>query len=201
MAQGPNRAHCLFLQINFYWNTAIHLCIVCGYFPAPRAEWEVATETVQPAKLRILTLQPFREKGHALVSCGCLPCSSPPLTGSQWGSIPGLSLGISGSRTPSPQSSWPHCLDNGNTRDVRWASPQRDMAWDLCPKGTMWPHWTNQIQSLWESEGGSWEQEAEAKRYKDGTKTLRSAEPCSESTKSTGDKVPAIPQAWSGGFP
>lgn len=65
-------------------------------------------------------------------------------------------------------------LDNESTRDVRTAN--LEVTWDLlgdfAQKAQWWRHWTNQIHSLWEFEGGSWEQEAGATRHKEERKTV-----------------------------
>ena len=55
-----NWTHCLFLQTKFYGNSHIQLSMVCGFFPAIKAVWVVATDTEEPTKLSVLS-SPFQK--------------------------------------------------------------------------------------------------------------------------------------------
>ena len=154
VARQPRLAHCLLLYMKFHRSPAVHFCAVCGCFSAPTAVWVAAAEAVQPAELKSLSTQPFGERGRASVSCGCLPRSSQA-------AFPG----VRDSRTPTP----PHLSHPVWTRGtpVMWHQPLHKGTWLEHSVQKAWcGHNDPLTHSLFESEGGSREQEAEAEKSK-----------------------------------
>ena len=153
VARQPRLAHCLLLYMKFHRSPAVHFCAVCGCFSAPTAVWVALQKLCSLRSWKACPPSPS-EKGAALQ----FPAGAYRAPARQ------RSL-ASGTPEPPP----PHLSHPVWTRGtpVMWHQPLHKGTWLERSVQKAWcGHNDPLTHSLFESEGGSREQEAEAEKSK-----------------------------------